>query len=92
MLINKARVDLTGLEALFTQEEIKNAIFELGAKPDDFLIFFFQKFWLIINNDLIALCQDFHNGAVNLERINWANIVLVPKVKALDYLTDFSPN
>lgn len=95
LLLNKDMIDLTALEAPFTQDEIKRATFELGADkapgPDGFPIFFFQKFWPIIKNDLTALCQDFFNGSANLERINWANIVLIPKVKSPEFATDFCP-
>ena len=74
LLTNKPRVDLSALEAPFSPEEIKRATFVLGAEKalelDGFLVYFFQKFWSIINNDLTDLCQDFYNGTSNLGHIN----------------------
>lgn len=59
--------------------------------PDGFPILFFQKFWNIIEKDMVQLCNDFHNHSANLERINWANIVLFPKSDTPTAVTDFRP-
>ncbi|XP_039116779.1 uncharacterized protein LOC120252722, partial [Dioscorea cayenensis subsp. rotundata] len=95
IFLNKARIDLLALEAPFDQEEIKKATFDLGADkasgPDGFPMFFFQKFWSTVKDDLITLCQDFYFGSANLERINWANIVLVPKTNSPEFVSDFCP-
>lgn len=92
---NKLLLNLSSLEAPFLREEIKLVVFELGADntpgPDSFPILFFQKFWNIIDGDIFKLCSDFHSRSINLERINWASIALIPKSNSLESLADFRP-
>ncbi|XP_039146809.1 uncharacterized protein LOC120284053 [Dioscorea cayenensis subsp. rotundata] len=40
---------------------------------------------------MIKLCKDFYNHSANLERINWANIVLIPKNEAPVSVSDYRP-
>ncbi len=43
----------------FSVEEIKRATFELGADkapgPDGFSLVFFQRFWVVIKDDLVKI-------------------------------------
>lgn len=41
--------------------------------------------------DLLNLCEDFYFGRANLEKINWASIVLIPKVTAPEGPGDYRP-
>lgn len=95
LLRNKNLPDLSFLEAPFSKEEIKCVIFEMGTdkapRPDGFPISFFQKFWPIVERDILKLCLDFQEGVVKLEKLNWANIVLIPKVDAPEGPADFRP-
>jgi hypothetical protein len=43
---------------------------------------FYQKFWPIIKKDFIAMIKGFERGKVNIARINYAMIILIPKEKA----------
>lgn len=52
---------------------------------------FFKQFWNTVKMDLFHLCADFYDGRANLERINWANIVLIPKVASPEGPGDFRP-
>lgn len=83
------------MELSFSKEEIKKAIFGLGADkepgPDGFPLSFSQKYWNIIEPDIIALCDGFHDGSINLERINWASIVLIPKKGIPEGSNDYRP-
>lgn len=40
---------------------------------------------------MVNLCKDFHNHSTNLERINWVNIVLLPKSDAPVAVADYRP-
>ncbi|XP_039136364.1 uncharacterized protein LOC120273726 [Dioscorea cayenensis subsp. rotundata] len=84
LLMNKAPVDLSFLERPFSLEEVKRVVFDLGSDkapgPDGFPIFFFKTFWEIVKGEIWKLCDDFFAGKANLECINWACIVLIPKV------------
>lgn len=79
----KAQVDLSSLELPFTIKEIKQATFDLNSykalSPDGFSMFFFKKYWSILHETVVKLCQDFYEGSINYERLNWVHITLIAK-------------
>ncbi|XP_039122026.1 uncharacterized protein LOC120258641 [Dioscorea cayenensis subsp. rotundata] len=83
------------MERPFLMDEIKFAIFSLGGNkapgPDGFPLYFFKLFWDTVKNDIFKLCEDFYFGRANLERINWANLALIPKVESPELLGDYRP-
>lgn len=91
----KTPVDLAMLERPFSREEIKKAVFDLGADkapgPDGFPLHFFKQFWDTIQFDIFKLCEDFYWNRANLEKINWANIVLIPKKDTPELPGDYRP-
>lgn len=95
LLENKLQVDLADMERPFLMDEIKFAIFSLGGNkapgPDGFPLYFFKLFWDTVKNDIFKLCEDFYFGRANLERINWANLALIPKVESPELLGDYRP-
>ncbi|XP_039129007.1 uncharacterized protein LOC120265183 [Dioscorea cayenensis subsp. rotundata] len=58
---------------------------------DGFPIFFFKQSWETVKEDIFKLCEDFYDGRANLERINWANIALIPKVESPEHPRDYRP-
>lgn len=76
------------LEAPLTKEEIKNAIFdsyvEGAPRPDGFPFLFYQTFWGTIKYDFMNMVKDFESGHLNLDRLNYAMINLIPKEAAVD--------
>ena len=42
---------------------------------------FYQKFWHIVGDDVIAAMLDFLNNGTMLLEINYTHIVLIPKIK-----------
>lgn len=71
------------LEASFTEEEVKEAVFSCysdGAPgPDGLPFIFYQKYWDIVKGDLINMVNAFHDGDLELYRLNFAMITLIPK-------------
>jgi len=47
--------------------------------PDGFSPLFFKKNWDLVAPQLMQLLTDFHNGTAQLQRINKAYLVLLPK-------------
>jgi hypothetical protein len=47
--------------------------------PDGFLAEFYQSFWDIIKHDLLELFGELHAGQLDLFRINFGKIILLPK-------------
>ena len=81
------------LEAPFTEEEVREAVFSSYAEgapgPDGFSFLFYQEFWDLI--DLMNLIKNFEEGGLNLERINFAMITLIPKEPDARNLKKFRP-
>ena len=48
--------------------------------PDGFPAEFYQVFWNVIKDDLMALFSDFHREDLNLFSLNFGIITLIPKV------------
>jgi hypothetical protein len=76
--------DNIGLVAPFSDQKIKHAIFDSYAKgasgPDGLSFPFYQKFWDIIEDDLINLVQAFQQGNLDLFRLNFATLTLIHKI------------
>ncbi|KAL0006060.1 hypothetical protein SO802_013621 [Lithocarpus litseifolius] len=86
---------LVVLSSEFTAEEIKVALFQMGPtkapRPDGMNAFFYQKFWHIVGDDVVFAVLDFLNNGNMLPEINHTNIVLIPKVKDPEKMSDFRP-
>jgi hypothetical protein len=71
------------LETPFSEEEIKRAIdgsYAGGAPgPDGFSFLLYQKFWHVIKTKFMAMVRSFERGEINIARINYATIILIPK-------------
>jgi hypothetical protein len=69
----------------FLEDEIKRALFETeknkAADPDRLPIDFFQHYWEVIKSDMLALFNEFYLGNLDIKRINYGIITLLPKVK-----------
>ena len=77
------------LNTPFTEQEIKEAVFGSYAEgapgPDGFPFLFYQQFLDVIKNDLFALFRDWEKGELDLFRLNFSLLTLVPKeVESLD--------
>lgn len=55
------------------------------------MLFFYQKYWHIVGDDVIAVVLDFLNSDNMILEINYTYIVLIPKVKSLEKIYDFRP-
>jgi hypothetical protein len=68
----------------FSETEIWNALSQMGknkvAGPNSIPIEFYKACWSIIKPDIIQLFLDFHRGKIDISRINYVIITLLPKV------------
>ena len=71
------------LIAPFNEEEICKAVFQMehnkAPGPDGFPAEFYQHFWETIKLDLLELFGCLHAGQLELVRLNFGEIVLLPK-------------
>ena len=59
--------------------------------PDGFPIFFYQKFWDVVRLDFIRIMDGLHAGTLQLDGLNYATMVLIPKKDELKEVGDFRP-
>jgi hypothetical protein len=83
------------LEAPFTEEEIKSVVFscylEGAPGPDGIPFFFYQQFWDVIKQDIFSMFKDFQDGSLDLFRLNFAMLTLIPKVDNAAAMKIFRP-
>ncbi|KAL0011163.1 hypothetical protein SO802_006271 [Lithocarpus litseifolius] len=79
----------------FTAEEVKVALFQMGPTkapgPDGMNALFYQKFWHVVGDFVVLAVLDFLNNGNMLPDINHTNIVLIPKVKNPERMSEFRP-
>jgi len=67
----------------FSLDEIAEALFAMDTHaspgPDGFGPSFYRTFWQHIRGDLQLLFNDFHSGELDLDGLNQALLVLLPK-------------
>ena len=91
---HKMTVDMQEiLSKEYSADEIKAALFQMGPTkalgPDGMNALFYQKFWHIVGDDVVAAVLDFlESGNMNSD-INFTHIVLIPKVKSLEKMSDY---
>jgi hypothetical protein len=80
----------------FLEEEIKVALFQMeknkAARPDGIPIEFYQHCWEMIKGDMLEMFNDFYCGTMNIKRLNYGIITLLPKVKDAEKYSNTSPN
>jgi hypothetical protein len=62
-----------------------------AAGPDGFPAEFYQSCWEIVKNDLMILFKDFYQHKIDLDRINYGTIILIPKIDEATTIQKFRP-
>ena len=79
----------------FSKDEVKAALQGLnneGApEPDDIPMFFYKDCWDTVRHEVMAALEDFRAGRCQMDRLNKAYIVLLPKVQGAKQIGDFRP-
>jgi hypothetical protein len=87
--------DRTLLTAPFSSEEIKLVVFSLkhnsAPGPDGILAEFFQDFWDLVHIDLWNLFKDCYDGVLDIKRLNFGLVTLIPKVDNPTDMWNFRP-
>ena len=83
------------LSSPFTEDEIKFALFSMeknkAAGSDKIPIEFYQACWDIIKGDIMELFEDFHKGKLDVYRLNYGVITLLPKVQDASRIQQYRP-
>jgi hypothetical protein len=79
----------------FEKEVVREVIFQMKhnkpSRPDGFPAEFYQVFWSLIKDDLMAMFQDFHAGDLPLFCLNFGIITLPPKEKEVKRIQQYMP-
>ena len=79
----------------FSEEEVKTAIPGLNSegapRPDGIPVFFYIECWTKVGPDFMATIEEFRARRRNMDRLNRAYIVLIPKVQGAEQTRDFRP-
>jgi hypothetical protein len=79
----------------FTETEMKNALFQMetnkAAGPDKISIEFYQTCWEIMKYDIIQLFDEFFKGKIDISRINYGIITLLPKRSDASSIQQYIP-
>ncbi|XP_015160335.1 uncharacterized protein [Solanum tuberosum] len=93
LMVNQEKND--SLTALPNLEELKEVVFSMNpnsaAGPDGMNGYFFQKCWHMIKHDLLGVTQAFFCGQMIPKYFFHSCIVLLPKVKNPNKLSEFRP-
>jgi hypothetical protein len=83
------------LTAPYTEEEVKKAIFIMehnkAPDPDGFPAEFYQTFWDTIRVDLKGMFSSLHVDQLELFRLNFGEIILLPKVNEAERIQQYRP-
>ena len=79
----------------FSPEEVGRAIASMKAcsapGPDGLPVVFFQKFWEILRPIIMPMFHEFYIGTLDMARINYGVISLIPKVVGATDIRHFRP-
>jgi hypothetical protein len=79
----------------YSEEEIRKVVFQMehnkAPGPDGFPAEFYQTFWDILKANLLDLFVELHEGQLGLFRINFGEIILLPKVINAERIQKYKP-
>ena len=77
----------------FTETEVKKVIFSMKENsalgPDGFSVSFYKHCWELIKSELMLMINDFYMGNLDISRLNYVVITLIPKVKNANNVKQF---
>ncbi|XP_062232870.1 uncharacterized protein LOC133930222 [Phragmites australis] len=83
------------LTKAFTDEEISDALFQIGPTkapgPDGFPACFFQRNWALLKEDVLRAVHKFFEECELQEEVNDTTIVMIPKHCAPEEMKDYRP-
>jgi len=81
------------LERVFEEQEVWEVMREMNgdkaSSPDSFSMAFFQKYWAVLKQDIMAVFSEFHNSYQFERSLNATFVSLIPKKADAEDIKDF---
>jgi hypothetical protein len=79
----------------FSLEEIKEVVMGMkensAPRPNGYGVVFFKKFWEVIKIDMVHMFEDLYNDQLDIKRLNYGVITLIPKLKDVNNIKQYRP-
>jgi hypothetical protein len=83
------------LERHFSRKEVEIVISgmktETAPGPNGFIVIFFKNLWKYIKNEVVGMVSDFNGVCLDLKRLNYGVITLVPKTREANTFRQYMP-
>ncbi|KAK1693140.1 hypothetical protein QYE76_009837 [Lolium multiflorum] len=70
---------------------VKGMKSDTAPGPAGFPIIFFKRFWSLVKHGVLHILNDFVLGRIDIARLNFGVLSLIPKVPGADLITQFRP-
>jgi hypothetical protein len=79
----------------FSGEEVDGVLkamkVDTAPGPDGFPVIFFKRFWALVKPYILAILNGFALGRVDIARLNFGVLTLIPKVQGAEDIRQFRP-
>jgi hypothetical protein len=79
----------------FLEDEVKKTVFDMKENstpgPDGFGVSFYKTFWELVKGELMKMINDFYLGNLDIARLNYGVITLIPKIKDANNVKQYRP-
>jgi hypothetical protein len=87
--------DNNQLMITFSETELDYIVREMKSDtapgPDGLPVLFFKSFWPNVKLGVLHILNDFMLGRIDISRLNFAILTLIPKVPGADLVSQFHP-
>jgi hypothetical protein len=84
-----------GLACTFSEEELEAIVKDMKTDtapgPDGFPVVFFKRFWAQVKHGILHILNDFVLGRIDIARLNFGILSLIPKVPGADHIAQYRP-
>jgi hypothetical protein len=84
-----------GLLLTLSEQELEQIVKDMKSDtapgPDGFPVMFFKKHWPLVKHGVLHIVNDFILRRIDISRLNYGVLLLIPKVPGADQISQFCP-